>query len=107
MLRLASRSDGLAFDLVAFRVEVRLLPGRLAQLRLLGAPDQAEPNAGRVQDDDYDRQREHYGEDAVHGRVGDDLLHVRLVRGVAVELVVVGRLYRGAPLGEEDRKSVV
>src|SRR5918995_2579450 len=103
---LAPGSDGFALDHVALRVQVRLLPGDLAQLRLLRAPDQAEPHAGRIQDHHYDSEREDDGKDAVHRRVGDDLLHVRLVRGVAVELVVVGCFDSRAPLGEEADQRV-
>src|SRR5215204_2214629 len=39
-----SGPDGLAFDLVAFGVEVGFLPGRFAHLRFLAAADDAEPH---------------------------------------------------------------
>src|SRR5829696_6315034 len=103
---LAPRPDGFAFDLTSLGVQVRLLPGRLAQLGFLRAPDEAEPHAGGVGYDDDDHEREDYGEYAVYRGVDDDLLDVRLGLGVAEELVVSGRLDGGGPLGEEAEQGV-
>src|SRR5215217_7385680 len=79
----------------------RRFVGCLVQLGLLPAPDQAEPDAGSVGYDDYDREREDYGEYPVDGRVRDYLLGLADCGGSGVDLAGVVRVYGGAPLGEE------
>src|SRR5215217_5507184 len=79
----------------------RRFVGCLVQLGLLPAPDQAEPDAGSVDYDDYDREREDYGEYPVDGRVRDYLLGLADCGGSGVDLAGVVRVHGGAPLGEE------
>src|SRR5918995_3786371 len=98
--------DGFPFDLVAFRVEVRFLPGSLGHLRLLATADDAEPHAGGVRDHDDDRECKDDGEHPVHRRIHQDLTRVFYARGTerghgVVQLAGLYGLGGCGPLGEE------